>query len=86
MLMSEEKDVFHIIEQLIGLINDTEQYSNYFNCLLNMISFDASEPHTEPISRKAIEVVCNHIRLYGLPINVLSTLVPSLFKQLLNII
>ena len=80
-LLSEEKNLFVIIESISGLISTQEQYTNYYNCLISMISFDASEPHSEPISKKVMEIIYEQIKSTCIPISVLTAIIPTIFKQ-----
>ena len=80
-LLSEERCLFSIIESIVTLLKEPEQYSNYYHCLINLISFDISEPHSEPITRKVMDVITSQIKVSQLPLSVLLAIIPNIFKQ-----
>lgn len=80
-LLSEERELFAIIQSINELIQYESQYTSYFNCLINMIVYDANEPHSEPIARKAMELITILVKTSCYPVRVVQAIIPPIFSK-----
>jgi hypothetical protein len=80
-LLSEEREMFGIIQSVNDLLHYDQQYTSYYHCLISMVAYDVNEPHSEPIARKTMELITHLLKTACLPLSVMKVIVPSIFTQ-----